>query len=103
MLCSKYLNRLSPKVVLPVAFLINFAYLGFFNFVEAPNHAFAAYVWNPGYWMPFLGWIFYLALGFYCGRNYQAVLSMLRKYRIVVFAMRSEEHTSELQSRGHIV
>src|SRR5690625_6254027 len=56
MLCSKYLNRLSPKVVLPVAFLINFAYLGFFNFVEAPNHAFAA---------------------------------------------RSEELTSELQSRGH--
>src|SRR5690625_5937377 len=37
--------------------------------------------------MPFLGWIFYLALGFYCGRNYQTVLSMLRKYRIVVLAM----------------
>src|SRR5690625_4060983 len=87
MLCSKYLNRLSPKIVLPVTFVINFAYLGFFNFVEAPDHVVAAYLWNPGYWMPFLGWIFYLALGFYCGRNYQTVLSMLRKYRIVVFAM----------------
>src|SRR5690625_7052799 len=34
MLCSKYLNRLSPKIVLPVTFVINFAYLGFFNFVD---------------------------------------------------------------------
>lgn len=87
MLFSKYLNRLSPKVVLPVTFVINFAYLAFFNFVEAPDHAFAAYLWNPGYWMPFVGWIFYLALGFYCGRNYQAVLNMLRKYSKVVLVM----------------
>lgn len=86
-LFSKHLNRLSPKVVISAAFIINIAYLGFFNFVEAPSNTFAQYFWNPGYWMPFVGWIFYFVLGYYCGKNYQTVLGVVRKYNKLVLIM----------------
>ncbi|SFD66945.1 Membrane-bound acyltransferase YfiQ, involved in biofilm formation [Lentibacillus persicus] len=78
MFFSKYLMRLPAKAVIPIAFLINFLYLAFFNFTEPPNNAIAHYIWNPGYWLPFIGWLFYFVLGFYCGKDYQAVRKLLR-------------------------
>ncbi|MFD1040626.1 acyltransferase family protein [Virgibacillus byunsanensis] len=74
-----YLTHLPMKFVIPGAFLINFMYLAFFNFVESPNNAIGEFIWTKGYWMPFLGWIFYFVLGFYCGRNYKELLNILRK------------------------
>ncbi|MFB4168902.1 acyltransferase family protein [Virgibacillus sp. JSM 102003] len=84
LLFRKYLNRLSAKLVIPIALLINFLYLAFFNFVEAPDSAVGNFVWTKGYWMPFTGWIFYFVLGFYCGRNYQGLLNILRKKWVIV-------------------
>lgn len=91
LLCHKYLARMSPKVMLLGAFLINLLYLGFFNFTEPPANAFGSYFWNPGYWMPFLGWLFYFVLGFYCGRNYSFVLEKLHKYKklVIIFPILS--------------
>jgi len=75
----KYLKKLSPKVVISVALVINFLYLAFFNFVESPENAVGNFIWTKGYWIPFFGWFFYFILGFYCGRNYQVVVNVLRK------------------------
>ncbi|MBP3038590.1 acyltransferase family protein [Bacillaceae bacterium Marseille-Q3522] len=85
MAARKYLNRLPAKIVIPVAFVINIGYLSIFNFSEAPQHPLAIYLWNPGYWMPFFGWLFYFVLGFYCGKHYKTVLQQLHRYRILVY------------------
>lgn len=87
MLFSKYLNRISPKIIIICAFIINFLYLGFFNFTTPPTNVFGSYFWNPGYWMPFIGWIFYFVLGFYCGKNYRFVIETLSKYKKFVLCM----------------
>lgn len=84
---SKYLHHFSAKFILPLAFVINFAYLAFFNFVETPNNLVAAYIWNPGYWMPFAGWIFYFALGYYCGRNYEQLIKSMQRYKKVLLLL----------------
>ncbi|MCL6574482.1 MAG: acyltransferase family protein [Bacillus sp. (in: Bacteria)] len=84
---SKILSQLSPKIVLPISFIVNVLYLSVFNFVDPPDNSFAQYLWDPGYWMPFLGWIFYFTLGYYCGKSYELVLSLLRKYNKLVLCM----------------
>lgn len=63
-----HLKKWSPKVVLPVAFLITSAYLGFFNFVPPVQTPVGEYIWAKLYWIPFLGWLFYFTLAYYCGR-----------------------------------
>jgi membrane-bound acyltransferase YfiQ involved in biofilm formation len=84
---SKYLNKISFKIALPAALIINLFYLAIFNFTEPPNNPYVQYVWNPGYWMPFTGWIFYFVLGFYCGRNYEKVMNNLKKYGKLMLIM----------------
>ncbi|MFM9278481.1 acyltransferase family protein [Paenibacillus jiagnxiensis] len=85
LLLSRFLLKMSPAVVLTVSFVINAGYLMFFNLVEPssalPMHG---YIWGKGYWIPFPGWIFYFALGYYCGKNYDALKMKLEKYRILV-------------------
>ncbi|SEP67606.1 Membrane-bound acyltransferase YfiQ, involved in biofilm formation [Virgibacillus subterraneus] len=84
LLLRKYLNHLSAKFVIPLALVINFLYLAFFNFVESPNNTVGHFIWTKGYWMPFAGWIFYFVLGFYCGRNYHNMLTILKKRWVLV-------------------
>lgn len=83
---SRFLAKISPMVTLPVSFLVSAAYLSVFNFIEPPNNPYAVYIWNPGYWMPFIGWFFYFVLGYYCGRNYESVLKVLRKFNKLFLA-----------------
>ncbi|WP_164667406.1 acyltransferase family protein [Virgibacillus doumboii] len=84
LLLRKYLNRFSAKYTIPIALLINFLYLAFFNFTEVPDNAVGYFIWTKGYWMPFTGWLFYFVLGFYCGRNYRAVLYFFRNKWLLV-------------------
>ncbi|WP_368504908.1 acyltransferase family protein [Alkalihalophilus sp. As8PL] len=76
-LLQKYLRNWSPKIALTIAFAINVLYLGFFNFTEPMNNAAAEYIWLRGYWVPFLGWIFYFVLGYYCGKNFEVLKEKL--------------------------
>lgn len=87
MLLSKHLNRLSPKVIIPMSFIINLLYLAVFNFFSPPTNPIASYIWSTGYWLPFVGWIFYFVLGFYCGKNYQIVISKLRNKKVVLIPL----------------
>jgi membrane-bound acyltransferase YfiQ involved in biofilm formation len=80
-LLQKYLRNWSPKIALSIAFAINVLYLGFFNFTEPMNNAAAEYFWLRGYWVPFLGWIFYFVLGYYCGKNYEVLKEKLQEHK----------------------
>ncbi|WP_209124742.1 acyltransferase family protein [Alkalihalobacillus sp. BA299] len=80
----KHLKAWNPKVVLVVAFFINAIYLAFFNFTPPMNIPAGDYIWNRYYWVPFLGWVFYFALGYYCGFYFEAFIEQLRKYKRLV-------------------
>ncbi|WP_078595888.1 acyltransferase family protein [Evansella clarkii] len=84
MLFSKYLYRFSARRVLTVAFLVNFLYLSIFNFVGISDSSLANYIWNTGYWLPFIGWIFYFVLGFYSAKNYKYIEKVMRSNRLLL-------------------
>lgn len=73
MFVPKYLEKASPKVILPVSLIVNVLYLSFFKFVQ-PIQAipFHDYIWERGYWLLAIGWIFYFTLGYYIGKDFEA-------------------------------
>ncbi|MDQ0482534.1 acyltransferase family protein [Guptibacillus hwajinpoensis] len=81
-----HLKKWNPKVVLPVAFLITSAYLGFFNFVPPIQTPVGEYIWAKLYWIPFFGWLFYFTLAYYCGRYYPEFVALLQKHSKFVLA-----------------
>ncbi|MQR87065.1 acyltransferase family protein [Bacillus megaterium] len=88
MLISKLLKKASPKIVLPITFIINVLYLSFFQFVNPIDIIpFNKYIWYRGYWIPFLGWIFYFTLGYYIGNNYKEYKHFLNKNKKLVLIM----------------
>ncbi|MFA9557011.1 acyltransferase family protein [Evansella sp. AB-rgal1] len=79
------LQRWSPKLIISISFLINVLYLGFFHYTDPIQLLpFAEQIWKKGHWLPFLGWIFYFTLGFYCGKNYEVFKAKLYKFRKVL-------------------
>ncbi|MDU9695137.1 acyltransferase family protein [Priestia aryabhattai] len=81
---SKYLDKWSPKVVIPIALIINAIYLAFFTLTEPANIPYADYIWKRGYWLPFIGWLFYFVMGYYCGRNYDSFIKIVKKYKVLI-------------------
>ncbi|MGF7048122.1 membrane-bound acyltransferase YfiQ involved in biofilm formation [Paenibacillus sp. DS2015] len=80
----------SAKVVLPVSFIINVIYLGFFNFVPPfgfGSQAVSEYIWYYTSWLPFIGWAFYFALGYYCGKHYDQFIKVLHRKKRLVFLL----------------
>ena len=84
LLLHRFLKKWNPKVVLSVSLLINISYLAYFNFSTPPSFLFAEYIWTRYYWVPFLGWIFYFTLGYYCGYYYENFLALIKKYKNVI-------------------
>ncbi|RKL69304.1 adhesin [Salipaludibacillus neizhouensis] len=81
----RYLKAWSPKIVLPIALIINATYLMIFNFTLPPESLpFSTYVWERFYWIPLFGWIFYFALGFYAGLYYELFIEALKKWRYII-------------------
>ncbi|MCM3205166.1 acyltransferase family protein [Paenibacillus illinoisensis] len=81
------LNKIPLKIGLSMSFLINFAYLAFFNFIPPfgiANDTLAQYLWFNGSVLPFIGWIFYFFLGFYCGKHYDKFVVELHRYKLYV-------------------
>ncbi|UCZ53540.1 acyltransferase family protein [Bacillus shivajii] len=83
----KQLSKWSPKLVLCVTFMMNVAYLAYFNFTAPINIPLGEYIWQRGYWLPFLGWVFYFALGYYCGKNYQTLKEKVTEYKKLIISM----------------
>ncbi|WP_100404726.1 acyltransferase family protein [Bacillus solitudinis] len=84
LLLNRHLAKWNPSVVLATSFIINAAYLAFFNFSTPLNVPHAMYIWERFYWVPLFGWVFYFVLGYYCGYYYETFVKLLKKWRILV-------------------
>ncbi|MCM3598335.1 acyltransferase family protein [Metabacillus idriensis] len=84
---DKYLKNMNPIKVICTCLVINLLYLGFFNFVQPYPNEIGIYIWEKFYWIPFLGWIFYFSIAYYCGRYYSTFINQLKKHsKIVILA-----------------
>ncbi|WP_096188789.1 acyltransferase family protein [Evansella halocellulosilytica] len=84
LLFHRFLKNQKPINMIMITLFINIAYLAIFNFTTPPNIPFGEYIWTRFYWVPFLGWIFYFTLGYYCGHYYESFIRLLKKYRYSV-------------------
>ena len=82
-LFNRILRKYKPITVLTVSLLINLAYLGYFNFTNPLSE----YVWYYLSWMPFIGWIFYFTMGYYCGLHYEKFKVLLNGKKLLVLIM----------------
>uniref|UniRef100_UPI0026ED231A acyltransferase family protein n=1 Tax=Niallia circulans TaxID=1397 RepID=UPI0026ED231A len=82
-LLNKTLKKYKPTMVLSISLLINLIYLGFFNFTNPLSE----YIWYYSSWMPFVGWVFYFTMGYYCGTHYRYFKTLLNKYKLSVYIM----------------
>lgn len=80
----QYLQKWKPSVVISIAFLINIAYLSFFNFKQPVPTPIGQYIWDVYYWVPFFGWLFYFTVAYYCGRHYTSFLLLLKRHSQLV-------------------
>ncbi|MGO4886837.1 acyltransferase family protein [Anaerobacillus sp. MEB173] len=83
----RYLKNNSPVLIIMLSFIINIAYLAFFNFTQPWNIPYAEYIWNRFYWVLLFGWIFYFSVGYYCGLYYEAFIEGLHKYKYIVLLL----------------
>jgi membrane-bound acyltransferase YfiQ involved in biofilm formation len=81
----KFEKRFSPKWVLLVTFTLNVAYLAFFN-LSSPPQALpnGDEIWRRWYWFPFVAWIFYFTLAYYCGKYFEAFKTIVQKNLLVI-------------------
>lgn len=84
----KFLSKSNPVLIILSSLVINVIYLAIFNFTEPPTDSEAIlYFWQTGHWIPFVGWIFYFSLAFYCGLYYKQFLKVLKNNSsLVVFS-----------------
>lgn len=87
-LFTKFFYKHSMSKVLIVTFLINLVYLSFFNLYESSSsNDFISYFWRRGYWIPFIGWLFYFSIAYYLGKNYHKCLYLLKKYKVWIYLL----------------
>lgn len=84
----KYLKNIPAKYVLLFSLAINLTYLCIFNFYSPQTSSeLINYIWKQGYWVPFLGWIFYFSVAYYCGLNYEIFIYKIKQYRNWIFCL----------------
>ncbi|MGG4438645.1 acyltransferase family protein [Priestia megaterium] len=85
-LFTKFLLKFQSSIIIFISLIITISYLSIFNFVDRPSEQpFIQYLWKTGYWLPFLGWLFYFTLAFYCGRNYKAFIFYIKRCRKYIY------------------
>ncbi|MBT2667501.1 acyltransferase family protein [Bacillus sp. ISL-4] len=85
---QKYIvDRFSVRFVIGCSLVINFVYLAIFNGTRMPDTSILFYFWEDKYKLPFLGWIFYFSVAFYCGKNFNLMKSKINKHigKLTVF------------------
>ncbi|GAB1793281.1 acyltransferase family protein [Priestia megaterium] len=87
---TRYIEgKFNPKYVIISSILINVLYLGFFNFltpmdVFGESNKFIDLFWNQLSVLPFLGWVAYFTIAYYCGQNFEAFKTSLKRYNKLV-------------------
>ncbi|WP_010095157.1 acyltransferase family protein [Ornithinibacillus scapharcae] len=82
-LFARYLSKVSGTIILPITFVINGVYLGYFNFVD-PVGATQFYIWYDVSRIPFLAWIFYFSLAYYVGKNLTTFKYYLNRFKWII-------------------
>lgn len=91
-LFHKFFFKSNPVIVISLSLFLNLAYLSIFNFTESPTDStLMLRFWKSGHWIPFVGWIFYFSLAFYCGLYYHKFIKIIKKYKntIVIITVAS--------------
>lgn len=84
---NDYLSRQRPLKIMLLSLVVNLLYLAVFNFTNSPvDNIFINYFWERGHWIPFIGWIFYFTVAYYCGRNYSAFLLLVNSNIKIILA-----------------
>ncbi|MCR2807398.1 acyltransferase family protein [Paenibacillus soyae] len=83
---AKYLYKHRPITIISVSLFVNIMYLGIFNLVTPKSTAFTDYFWDRGFWALCLGWVFYFFIAYYCGKNYEYFIQIIRKYQIWIYS-----------------
>lgn len=83
-LLNKYLQRLQPKMMITIAFLLNFFYLYHLNFQpQLPFlQAISFYKYSHLF---FLSWIFYFIVGYYIGKYLERFTQFISRYYLFIF------------------
>lgn len=84
LLTARWLSSKKPLPVLGCSLVISALYLLFFNVTEPPGGAVTEYIWQRGYWLPFIGWLFYFTLGFYAGIYYEQLKQRFDEHRWLI-------------------
>lgn len=74
-------DKYSPLMVLGTSLVVNLGYLGLFNVIRLPqsSNEYLLTFWSDDFKLLFFGWIFYFAVAFYCGRNFDKVKGMVNR------------------------
>lgn len=84
---NSYLSKKSPLKIILLSLAINLIYLAIFNFSNPPiDNSLVNYFWSKGHWIPFVGWVFYFTVAYYCGRNYNKFIAILNKNIKIIIA-----------------
>ncbi len=84
MFFQRYLSKASPLLILFIAAIINFTYLGIVNFVEPFGLSNASYIWYDFSRIPFFGWLIYFTAAFYIGKDIERFRGVISKLRYVI-------------------
>ncbi|MFC0470190.1 acyltransferase family protein [Halalkalibacter kiskunsagensis] len=79
LLFVKYINRFKLMYVLTVSFFVSVGYWVslYFYFIDYVNHS--SYLTFFFSRVLFIGWLFYYVVAYYCGRNYERFIEMLKR------------------------
>lgn len=84
---NNYLSKKNPFTVILISLIINLIYLAIFNFSSSPiDNSLVNYFWVRWHWIPFIGWVFYFTVAYYCGKNYSKSLFLLNKNKNLILA-----------------
>ncbi|MCG0045538.1 acyltransferase family protein [Priestia megaterium] len=80
-LVHKFLDKISPVVIIPLSLLINIIYLLYFSITKPLGIIpFSDYIWYRGYWILFFGWIFYFVAGYYAAKHFKQYIEFVKKH-----------------------
>ncbi len=81
------LDRYSARVMIPISFIITFAFLYYTNFAPNIDHPIMHWYYeNKISKILILGWLFYFVVAYYCGTHINTFQKLLQKYRVWIFS-----------------
>lgn len=81
----KYLDRWPVWLVITIGFVVNFVYLYHIHFGDRIPFLQSIDFYKHSK-IPFLGWVFYFLVGYYCGRYFERFVQALHRFRYLIWS-----------------